>query len=200
MSFAAFIGEKLQAFIYGVATSLLYPVLALEALALLFVIFELGHFTFEVIQRMKTKRRGAESSGPSTLVERLSAMGSSKVAAAAGRSVTRTADPSRTLLLKALADAELEATRRLDRTRMLVRLGPILGLMGTLIPISPALVGLARGDVEALSSNLVIAFSTTVVGLLIGGVSFVITTVRERYYRGDVSELEYAFDLVEDAR
>ncbi len=77
---------------------------------------------------------------------------------------------------------------------MLVRIGPILGLMGTLIPISPALVGLAQGDVDTLSNNLVIAFSTTVVGLLIGGIAYVITTVRDRYYRQDIVDIEYLFD------
>jgi biopolymer transport protein ExbB/TolQ len=105
-------------------------------------------------------------------------------------------DLSRTRVLKALADAELEASRRLERTRVLVRVGPTLGLMGTLIPISPALVALARGDVETLSSNLVIAFSTTVVGLLIGTVAYLISTVRDRHYRQDVVELEYVLDRI----
>ena len=35
----------------------------------------------------------------------------------------------------ALADYEFRIQRRLDRTRMLVRAGPALGLMGTLIPV-----------------------------------------------------------------
>ena len=104
---------------------------------------------------------------------------------------------SRTRVLKALADAELEASRKLERTRMMIRIGPILGLMGTLIPISPALVALAQGDVNALSNNLVIAFSTTVVGLLIGGLGYLITTVRDRYYRQDVVDLEYVLDKLE---
>jgi biopolymer transport protein ExbB/TolQ len=80
---------------------------------------------------------------------------------------------------------------------MLVRLGPILGLMGTLIPISPALVGLAQGDVQTLSDNLVVAFSTTVVGLLIGAIGYVVSTVRERKYLQDISDIEYALEITE---
>ena len=49
-------------------------------------------------------------------------------------------------LNKALADFDFDAQRRLGRTRMLVRAGPALGLMGTLIPLSPALTGLANGN------------------------------------------------------
>ena len=47
---------------------------------------------------------------------------------------------------KALADFDFDAQKRLGRTRMLVRAGPALGLMGTLIPLSPALTGLANGN------------------------------------------------------
>ena len=71
-------------------------------------------------------------------------------------------------IAKALADFDYASLRRLERTRLLVRAGPALGLMGTLIPLSPALAGLAEGDVAELSSNLRLAFSITVLGLLIG--------------------------------
>ena len=57
-------------------------------------------------------------------------------------------------LNKALADFDFDAQRRLARTRLLVRAGPALGLMGTLIPLSPALTGLANGNTTALSQNL----------------------------------------------
>ncbi len=40
--------------------------------------------------------------------------------------------------------------------------------MGTLIPLSPALEGLANGDVATLTDNLRLAFSITVLGLLVG--------------------------------
>jgi len=79
----------------------------------------------------------------------------------------------------------------LERTRLLVRAGPALGLMGTLIPLSPALAGLANGNVDELSSNLRIAFSVTVLGLLVGAVAFGLSLVRDRLYGQDLSDLQY---------
>ena len=75
-------------------------------------------------------------------------------------------------IAKRLAEYDYRSLRRLERTRILVRMGPALGLMGTLIPLSPALAGLADGDVATLTDNLRVAFSVTVAGLLIGAFAF----------------------------
>ena len=94
-------------------------------------------------------------------------------------------------LNKALADFDFDSQRRLGRTRMLVRAGPALGLMGTLIPLSPALTGLANGNTATLSQNLRVAFSVTVIGLLIGAVAFGLSLSRDRLYGQDLSDLQY---------
>ncbi len=62
-----------------------------------------------------------------------------------------------------ISRADLEWQKRLETLRAYIRNGPALGLMGTLIPLGPALVGLAVGDIQTMSTNLVIAFSTTVI-------------------------------------
>jgi biopolymer transport protein ExbB/TolQ len=103
-------------------------------------------------------------------------------------------------LNKALADFDFDAQRRLGRTRILVRAGPALGLMGTLIPLSPALTGLANGNTAALSNNLRVAFSVTVVGLLIGAVAFAISLSRDRMYGQDLSDLQYVAAVLSDPR
>ena len=92
------------------------------------------------------------------------------------------------------------AQRRLARTRMLVRAGPALGLMGTLIPLSPALTGLANGNTAQLSHDLRVAFSVTVVGLLIGAVAFGLSLSRDRMYSQDLSDLEYLAAVISDPR
>jgi biopolymer transport protein ExbB/TolQ len=94
-------------------------------------------------------------------------------------------------IAKRLAEYDYRSLRRLERTRILVRMGPALGLMGTLIPLSPALAGLADGDVATLSENLRVAFSVTVAGLLIGAIAFAISLVRDRLYAQDYSDVEY---------
>ncbi|HEU4461089.1 MAG TPA: MotA/TolQ/ExbB proton channel family protein, partial [Solirubrobacterales bacterium] len=94
-------------------------------------------------------------------------------------------------IAKLLADYDYRSLRKLERTRILVRMGPALGLMGTLIPLSPALAGLADGDVATLTENLRVAFGVTVAGLLVGAVAFSISLVRDRLYAQDYSDVEY---------
>jgi biopolymer transport protein ExbB/TolQ len=101
---------------------------------------------------------------------------------------------------KALADFDFDAERRLARTRLLVRAGPALGLMGTLIPLSPALTGLAAGNTGELSHDLRVAFSVTVVGLLIGAVAFGLSLSRDRMYSQDLSDLQYLAAVITDPR
>lgn len=198
-----------DAVIYLVATALLYPVLIAEVFALAWCIFEAGRFTVEIVGRarkrslaaMRTAAQDVRASLEQGDAEKaVSAMDAALGHGRYGRRFVAMLSSdvfSRVELLKLLNDVELEAARRLERTRMLVRIGPMLGLMGTLIPISPALVGLAQGDVQTLSDNLVIAFSTTVVGLLIGGVAYAVSAVRDRLYTQDVSDIEYVLDLLE---
>jgi len=69
--------------------------------------------------------------------------------------------------------------------------------MGTLIPLAPALTGLAEGNTQMLTDNLKIAFSVTVIGLLIGGLGFIVSIVRDRFYQQDISDLEYILELLE---
>jgi biopolymer transport protein ExbB/TolQ len=90
-----------------------------------------------------------------------------------------------------LQEKEVEIMKKLEKPRILIRMGPILGLMGTLIPLGPALLGLSAGNIEQLANNLVIAFTSTVVGLLIGAVSMVVATVRQRWYMEDMNDMEY---------
>jgi biopolymer transport protein ExbB/TolQ len=90
----------------------------------------------------------------------------------------------------ALVDYELAVQRTLDRTRLLVRAGPAIGLMGTLIPLIPGLAALAGGDVGTLAADLRDAFGATVVGLLVGTVAFALTLTRTRMYTEDLAGLE----------
>lgn len=109
-----------------------------------------------------------------------------------GDLMSQTGGPaSEARVAKQLAEYDYRSLRRLERTRILVRMGPALGLMGTLIPLSPALAGLADGDVATLTENLRVAFGVTVTGLLIGAIAFAISLVRDRLYAQDYSDVEY---------
>jgi len=91
-------------------------------------------------------------------------------------------------------DCEIAMAKKLETTRLLATVGPMLGLMGTLIPLGPALMGLAEGNVEQLASNLVIAFATTVLGLFSGAVGFSLTMIRRRWYQQDINDIECILD------
>ena len=89
---------------------------------------------------------------------------------------------------------ELEMTCRLTRLRWGVRVAPMLGLMGTLIPLGPALSEFSSGDVKAASAQVVIAFGTTVMGLASAVVYYTVWQVYRIWYAADLLELEQATD------
>lgn len=90
-----------------------------------------------------------------------------------------------------IANYEVESHKRLSRPRILLKLGPMLGLMGTLIPMGPALVGLANGDISSMAYNMQVAFSTTVVGLIIAVVGIVTLQVKQRWFSLAMNNLDY---------
>jgi biopolymer transport protein ExbB/TolQ len=165
------------------------------------VIVELGALAVELRKRKRhdaaaleraatavRDARGPDDRAAATVHLELAAS-SAAMAKALGALVAAAGSENR--VAKTLADFDLTSLRRLERTRFLVRAGPALGLMGTLIPLSPALDGLARGDVQQLSDNLRVAFSITVVGLLTGALAFGISLVRDRLYAQDYSDAEF---------
>ena len=95
---------------------------------------------------------------------------------------------------KCLEDLESEVAVSLSKLTWITRIGPMLGLMGTLIPLGPALTGLATGDLTTLSSNLVLAFTTTVTGVFIGCAGFTMGLIRRNWYDRDISDLEYILE------
>lgn len=79
-----------------------------------------------------------------------------------------------------LANYEVDAEKELGRSRTFIKLGPMLGLMGTLIPMGPALVGLA----------------TTVVGMVIASVGVITLQVKQRWYAREMNDLEYLYRML----
>ena len=95
---------------------------------------------------------------------------------------------------KHIAELQQGYERELERARFLMKAGPMLGLMGTLIPMGPALAGLASGNIGSMAYNMQIAFATTVVGCLIAGVGLLIYSVKKHWYAEEISNLRYVLD------
>ena len=102
--------------------------------------------------------------------------------------------PAQWLLEKALLDLELRLTARSDRLGIVAKIGPIIGLIGTLIPLQPALAGLARGDLQAMGANLQIGFSTTVLGLLVGALCHAVSTAYRHWSEQLLIDMHFLLD------
>lgn len=90
-----------------------------------------------------------------------------------------------------ISNFENEADKDISLSKLLAKLGPVLGLIGTLIAMSPALVGLSAGDIAGMAYNMQVVFATTVVGLVISMVGLVTMQFKQRWYAKDVNNLEY---------
>ena len=99
-------------------------------------------------------------------------------------------------LQKLLSDFEIATEADLATSKTLAKMGPMLGLMGTLIPMGPALVGLAAGDIASMAYNMQVAFATTVVGLFSAAIGFITGQVKARWYQHDKVNLQFLADLL----
>lgn len=95
------------------------------------------------------------------------------------------------MLDKHVSDLEHHLTGRIERLGIMAKVGPMLGLIGTLIPLQPALAGLARGDMQAMGANLQIGFTTTVLGLIAGGTCYAISVFLRHWYQQDLTDIHF---------
>jgi biopolymer transport protein ExbB/TolQ len=186
-----------------IATALRVPVLLAAVVILLLCSLELGRFCSELWRR-RVRARHVDLSrltgraiadpvkAPLYSYGAPGAISAKALVEVSG--AAREPDPA-AATERALARYELAVQRRLDRTRLLVRAGPAVGLMGTLIPLAPGLAALGDGDVATLADNLRDAFGATVVGLLVGTIAFALTLARTRMYTEDLVALEQAVEV-----
>ncbi len=100
------------------------------------------------------------------------------------------------LAKKLISSREKRLEKRLSYTDIITRIGPTLGLMGTLIPMGPGLAALGTGDVVTLSNAIIVAFDTTVVGIGSGALAYVISKIRRRWYGEYINNIDVLTDVV----
>ncbi len=98
---------------------------------------------------------------------------------------------------EALAGDLLEAEKahyalRVRITDLVMKLGPMFGLLGTLIPLGPGIIALGRGDTYTLSASLLTAFDTTIAGLIAAALATLLSAIRRRWYARYMSQLSAA--------
>jgi biopolymer transport protein ExbB/TolQ len=179
-----------------IATALRVPVLIAAVVILILCALECGRFAVEWWRRRRNRRFDlrqvvAEAIAEPSHAAHYARYARSPITARAILAITAAPPAERGLATeRALVDYELAVERSLDRTRLLVRAGPAIGLMGTLIPLIPGLAALGGGDVGTLANDLRDAFGATVVGLLVGTVAFALTLTRTRMFTEDLAGLE----------
>jgi len=167
--------DHLREIFHHVAGVLVWPVLAGLLGLIAAMLVTLGAFAREAWER----RRGRHAS-----------LDADRAALdTAGRTAAAPALDLR--LEEILQAAERRRWRSLGRLRLVVRVGPSLGLMGTLIPMADALQGLADGNLPALASNMVTAFAATVLGLSVSVVAYLVAAAREAWVRADTEALAF---------
>jgi biopolymer transport protein ExbB/TolQ len=85
---------------------------------------------------------------------------------------------------------------RVKITDLIMRLGPMCGLLGTLIPLGPGIIALGQGDTYTLSMSLLTAFDTTIAGLISAAVATIISAVRKQWYNKYFTALETVMECL----
>lgn len=170
----------LETFLYVIASALFYPVVAGLVLLTFWIVISFGSFLREYLERRR---------GYCIAVKRYKNMLDSEMSLSA---VNGNIDIN---LERLLQDAELCLIKSLDRIRFVIRVGPALGLMGTLIPMGIALSALAQGDMPKMAGSMVTAFTTVVVGLACSVGAYLMSLVKEKWVRADMREMEYLTEL-----
>ena len=105
-------------------------------------------------------------------------------------------DTRRALARKLFEEEQDKIEKNLQKTDIVTKIGPTLGLMGTLIPMGPGLAALGSGDIVTLSNAIIVAFDTTVVGIGAGALAYVISKIRRRWYSEYIANLDVLTDVV----
>lgn len=186
--------------LYWISTGLLVPVIVLLIIFFGRSLLLIGSFFGQYLAIRRTasligrELDGLTAQTVTTLAERLPKKNPSLVVVYLNRMLeARDNAPIRQRLL---ADFEIEADRDLSTSKTLSKMGPMLGLMGTLIPMGPALVGLSAGDIASMAYNMQVAFATTVVGLFAAAIGFITQQVKQRWYLQDLANLEFVAELL----
>lgn len=153
--------QLIEQSMYSLSQLFMLPVLLLVALLFFYAFYALGGFVWQTRQRKKGNPRAFEL----------------KTALANDRTLTAT-------------DLEGIAVTRMEPLRIASRVGPMLGLVATMIPMGPALMALADGQLQQVSRNLMVAFSAVILALIASAITYWIVSVRRRWFAIELARIE----------
>ena len=192
----------LTSFIHIISESLLAPVVIILVIFLLYAILSFGGFLNEWFTKKPLKSDGLESllqdisksNSPDELISVVNASSLYKEQKEILVKITNNynlgPEARKAFASKLIEEEESNLVKVTSKTDILVRLGPIFGLLGTLIPLGPGLSALGTGDITTLAESLTIAFDTTVTGLTIGALGYLVSKYRKQWYESDLTTTE----------
>ena len=189
--------------LYWISTGLLVPVIVLLIFFFGRALLLIGSFFGQYLAIRRTESLiakeldGLNKDNVATLSVRLPKKNPSLVVTYMNRLLVADSAAMRQRLL---SDFEIAADKDLSTSKTLSKMGPMLGLMGTLIPMGPALVGLSTGDIASMAYNMQVAFATTVVGLFAAAIGFITQQVKQRWYLQDMTNLEFVSELLNEKK
>lgn len=194
--------ETLTSLIHIISESLLTPVVILLVISIVIAILAFGGLINEFISRKAIKssdledliRRVSFSGNVNQMKEEIS---NSDLFDYQKEVLTRIAnnydigpDARKALASELISAQETRLIKKTNKTDILVRVAPMLGLLGTLIPLGPGLAALGTGDIATLAQSLTIAFDTTVTGLAVGAIAFLVSKYKKQWYESELIVME----------
>ncbi|MCB1676515.1 MAG: MotA/TolQ/ExbB proton channel family protein [Halioglobus sp.] len=151
----------IEAILYQLSSWFLVPVLLAIIAAFVYGLYQLGKFAVEAILRTT---RGPASCPLWQLKRRQPGLDTEHL--------------------------ELRILQELEGLRITTRTAPLLGLVATMIPMGPALAGVAAGEMEVVGELVGIAFAAVIVALMAASVCFVLLTVKRRWRLTTLKHIE----------
>ena len=194
--------ETLTSLIHIISESLLTPVVVILVIFVVLAILCLGGAINEYISRKPISSQDFEklvrdisfSKSPSEIEENISHSNlfdwQKDILVKIANNHDIGIKARKALASELISSEETRLIKKTNKTDILVRLGPILGLLGTLIPLGPGLAALGTGDITTLAQSLTIAFDTTVTGLAVGGIAYLISKFKKQWYESDLIDVE----------
>lgn len=193
---------------HAISQSLLMPVMVVLAIFFVYSLINLGILLGQYYKRRKStvdlkksikQLLSLKNSGdPDKMKQVIEAMDIPRSHKEVLQTMAETGDVSNeyreSLAIKMVEDETIESAKKLERTDIVAKIAPAIGLMGTLIPLGPGLAALGEGDIQSLASHLLIAFDAAVLGMASAAISFTVSKVRRRWYEEDISNLETLAD------
>jgi biopolymer transport protein ExbB/TolQ len=189
---------------HAVSQSLLIPVMIILLTFVIYAIISLGSIIYEYKHRRQTKTDFQQienmilsisnHNDPESIINEIQACEMPgrhrEILIKLVNSPNLGPESREALARKMVENEEIEAAKKLEKTDLIAKIGPAVGLMGTLIPLGPGLAALGAGDIQNLASHLTVAFDAAVMGMASAALGFTISKIRRRWYEEDISNLD----------